>query len=500
MKEKINELKIALAEISDLNSAQSLLGWDAETYMPDGGTEARGNTLATLAKLSQVKFTDNKVGSLLDDLLAGIEAFTPESDDERLITVTKRNFDKATKVPPEMVAENARLTTAANQAWRKARENDDFASFEPHLEKIVDYTRRYAALFQPYDHVYDALLDDYEPGMKTSEVQEIFNTIRPQQVELIDAIAKKPMPSDVSVTQFLPKEKQFEFGKKVVADLGYDFNRGRQDSVHHPFQTTIGAGDHRITVRTDENFFNTYFYSALHEGGHAMYEQGVSHDLARTPLYGGTSLAIHESQSRLWENLVGRSKAFWDFYFPKLQEIFPSEYNNVSVDEFYKAVNIVKPSLIRVEADEATYNLHIMLRMEIEIALLEGAVKVSELPDLWNSKMKDYLGIVPSNNAEGVLQDVHWSFGLYGYFSTYALGNLVSVQLWDVINEENPNLEDEIRNGNFSNLFNWLNDKVYRHGSKFKPQELVQNITGEKINGAPYIKYLNKKFGDMYNL
>ena len=353
-------------------------------------------------------------------------------------------------------AEKAVIITAADQAWREAREKSEFAIFQPHLEKIVDWVKRYAALYQPYEHVYDPLLDEYEPGMKTAEVKAIFEAIRPQQVELIEAIAAAPQVDDSVLWQHYPKAAQLETGVEVITAFGYDWERGRQDQVHHPFQTTIGYGDNRITYRVDEEFFNSYLFAAMHEAGHAMYEQGVAKELSRTTLYGGVSLAIHESQSRLWENLVGRSLPFWEWYYPKLQGRFPSQLGNVDMMSFYKAVNKVQPSFIRVEADEATYNLHIMLRMEIEIGLLEGEFEVADLPEVWNTRFQEYLGITPPNDAEGVLQDVHWSFGLYGYFATYALGNLVSLQLWDKMLEDHPNVDDEMQKGDFSNIFNWI--------------------------------------------
>ncbi len=500
MKEKLLKLKSILAESQNLTDASAVLDWDRETYMPDGGAEARGDIMGTLEKISHEKFTSDEVGKLLDELIPLAESLDPNSDDARLIKVSKRKFDKDTKVPSEMIEEKAKLTTVGNMAWRKARENNDFPLFAPHLEKLLDWNLRYVNLFGPYDHIYDPLLDDYEPNMKTADVKKIFNNLRPQQVEIIDAISKKPEIDDSVLHQNFPINIQTEMGHEILKAIGYDYNRGRMDEALHPFSTTFGYGDHRITVRYDENFFNPFLFSAMHEAGHAMYEQGISKDLVQTPLYDGTSLAIHESQSRLWENLVGRSKPFWQWYFPKLQDRFPSQLENVDVDTFYKAINKVEPSLIRVEADEATYNLHVMLRLELEIDMMEGNIAIKDLPEAWNSRFEDYIGIVPKNNSEGVLQDVHWSFGLYGYFATYALGNLVSAQLWNKMLEDHPNVDEEMRQGDFSNIFKWMNNKVYQHGSKFEPQELVENITGNKIDGSAYIQYLKNKFGEIYNL
>ena len=500
MEEKLNELKSIMSTLTDLGHASAVLSWDQETYMPAGGFGSRGSALATLAQMQQEMFTDEKVGKLIEDLEPWAAEQDPDSDDARLIDVARRGYDKAVKVPSKMVAERAKLTTDANAAWREARQESDYSIFEPHMEKIVDFVQRYADLFKPYDHAYDVLLDDYEPKMKTADVKKIFDGIRPQQVELIEKIAKAKQVDDSVILKHYPEAEQVEMGEELAKAIGYDFKRGRQDPTHHPFSTNLGYGDQRITYRADENFFNTYIFSIMHEAGHAMYEQGIPERLSRTVLYGGTSLAIHESQSRLWENLVGRSKSFWQWYYPTLQKRFSSQTSGVSMEEFYKAVNKVEPSLIRVEADEATYNLHIMLRMEIEIGLLEGTIQVSELPQIWNDRFESYLGIRPQNDAEGVLQDVHWSFGLFGYFSTYALGNLVSAQLWEKIVEDIPDVDDQMASGKFDELHGWLIDKVYQHGSKFYPQDLVQRITGSKIDGTPYIKYLNKKFGDIYGL
>jgi carboxypeptidase Taq len=500
MEEKLNELKEIMGTLSDLGHAASLMSWDQETYMPPGGVESRGRSLATISKMAQEVRTDEKLGKLIEELEPWAAEQDPDSDDARLIVVTRRQYDKAVKVPPEMVAERAMLTTAANAAWREARGKSDYSIFEPHMEKIMDFNMRFADLFKPYDHVYDVMLDNYEPKMKTEDVKKIFTEIRPKQVELIEAIAASKQVDDSVLHKHYPEADQVAIGAEIVKALGYDFNRGRQDKVHHPFAQTVGYGDQRITYRVDEKFFNTYIFSIMHEAGHAMYEQGIPKSLSRTTLYGGTSLAVHESQSRLWENLVGRSMPFWEWYYPKLQTRFPEQTAGVSMEDFYKAINKVEPSFIRVEADEATYNLHIMLRLEIEIGLLEGAIKVSELPQVWNNRFEEYLGIRPENDADGVLQDVHWSFGLFGYFSTYALGNLVSAQLWDKINEDIPNLDDLTRQGDFEKLLTWLNDKVHAHGSKYFPQDLVQRITGEKINGDAYIRYLNDKFSGIYGV
>ena len=500
MKDKLIQLKKILAEVSDLFSATAVLGWDQQTYMPPGGVEARGNQIGTLSSLGHARFISDEVGELLDDLQAYGESLDPGSDDACLIEVTRREYQKQTKVPSDYVAEFSKLTTVAHGAWEKAREGDDFAHFQPHLEKIVEMRRQYADFFAPFEHVYDPLLDDFEPGMKTSQVQKIFAELRPKQVELIKAISEKPQVDDSFLHLNYEGGKQWEFGELAITKFGYDWNRGRQDKAAHPFTTNFGVGDVRITTRVDENFLNTALFGTLHEAGHAIYEQGVAPDLERTPLGGGASLAIHESQSRMYENLLGRSYDFWVHFYPTLQDAFKTQLGNVDLDTFYQGINKVEPSLIRVEADEATYNLHVMLRLELEIALMEGKLKVADLPQAWNARMEDYLGVVPPNDADGVLQDVHWSSGILGYFPTYSLGNLVSNQLWEKINEDISDLSGQIQRGDFSELLAWLREKVHRHGSKFKPQELVKQIVGQGINPEPYLKYLNEKFGAIYKL
>lgn len=500
MEEKLKQFKTLVMEAADFQRAAQILGWDQETYMPPGGAEARGHIMGTLEKKAHEIYASDEVGSLLEDLEAGAGSLDPDSDDACLFAITRREVDRRTKVPAEMIAEKARMLPPSNQAWREAREKNDWPLFEPHLSKLVEYSQRYAECFKPYDHVYDPLLDEFEPGMKTKEVQDIFNGIRPKQVELIEAISKQPQVDDSVLFKHYPESEQVDVGVEIIKKFGYDFNRGRIDKVTHPFSSTLGYGDNRVTYRVDEDFLNSFIFAIMHEAGHAMYEQGIAKDLARTLMYEGTSFAVHESQSRLWENLVGRSKTFWEWYYPKFQKRFPAQTKGVSAEDLYKAVNKVEPSPIRVEADEATYNLHIMLRLEIEIGLLEGKFKVKDLPEIWNTRFKEYLGITPKNDTEGVLQDVHWSFGYFGYFSTYALGNLISLQIWEVINKEIPNLDDQIRKGEFEELHAWLKDRVYRHGKKYQPQELVKRVTGSKIDGGPYIKYLNEKFSAIYGL
>ncbi|MDZ7844035.1 MAG: carboxypeptidase M32 [Anaerolineales bacterium] len=500
IEKKLNRLKQLLGRVADLHHASALLGWDQQTYMPRGGAQARGFQLGTLNSLAHEQFTSSEVGELLEELESYGEELDPDSNTARLLQVTEREYKKSTRVPASFVEEFSRVTSNAHGAWEEARKNDDFSHFEPHLQKIVEMRREYADFFAPYDHVYDPLLDDFEPGMKTASVQKIFDQLRPVQVELIQQINEQEQVDDSFLHQEFPGDKQWDFGEEVITSYGYDWDRGRQDKAAHPFTTNFSINDVRITTRVDPHFLNTALFGTLHEGGHALYEQGISLDLERTPLAGGTSLAVHESQSRMYENLVGRSYPFWEHFYPRLQEFFPSQLGNVSLDDFYQGINKVEPSLIRVEADEATYNLHIMLRMELEIALMEKQLEVSDLPEAWDQRMEDYLGITPPNDADGVLQDVHWSAGILGYFPTYSLGNLVSAQLWEVIQQDIPQVSDQIRSGEFGELLSWLRENVHQHGSKFKPQELVERVTGSRITPEPYIEYLTGKFGGIYEL
>jgi carboxypeptidase Taq len=497
MSEKLNQLKEILGEVSDLNRAGSVLGWDQNVNMPPGGGEARGQQLATLGKIAQEKFTDDKVGRLLEDLK---NEFEPGSDEADMIRVASRDYDKAKRVPAEFVAEQAIVTSKAFEAWVEAKGKSDFSIFRPHLEKVVELVQRYISFFPVGNHPYDTLLDDYEPGMKTSEVQEIFSGLRTKQVDLIKKISSVKQVKDDFLHKKYNEKKVWDFGETIITRFGYDWKRGRQDKAPHPFETTFSVDDVRITNRFEADNPLSTLFSAMHEAGHAMYEQGVNPAYERTPLQSGTSLAVHESQSRMWENLVGRSLPFWEHFFPQIKKIFPAQLDGVSLKSFYKAINKVEPSLIRVNADEATYNLHIMLRLELEIGMVDGTMKVKDLPEIWNTKMKEYLGITPPNDAQGVLQDIHWSGGSIGYFSTYALGNLVSAQLWEKINKDIKDLDEQIRRGKFDELLGWLHDKIHVHGHKYDPQDLVQKVTGSKIDSAAYVRYLTRKYTDIYGL
>ena len=501
MGDALEKLRNMLGEVEDMGSSIAVLHWDQQTYMPSGGSEGRAMQIATLSRLTHEKATSDEMGKAIEAAQDEVGDLDSPSDDARLVRKALRDYNKNRKVPTNWVAEFRRITTLAHETWAKAREQSDFSQFQPVLEKIIDLRRQYAEFFAPYDHPYDTLLDDYEPGMKTEAVRSVFDELRPQQVELVHAITEVGDRVDASLLhQPFDEKKQWDFGVEVIKAFGYDFTRGRQDKTVHPFSIGFGIGDVRITTRFDPQFFNTGVFSTMHEAGHAMYGQGANPDFARTPLADGASLAIHESQSRMWENLVGRSKPFWVAFYPKLQAYFPGQLKNVDLDTFYRAINKVEPSFIRVEADEATYNLHVMLRFEIELALLEGKLNAAELPDFWNTKMEEYLGLTPPDDAQGVLQDVHWSEGLLGYFPTYALGNLVASQLWEKIEADIPDVTQKIESARFDALLSWLRENVHQFGAKFEPMELLERATGSGLSAEPYLRYLRTKFGEIYGI
>jgi carboxypeptidase Taq len=417
------------------------------------------------------------------------------------VRVVARDYAKARKVPSQLVAEFARVTALAYEAWTRARAQSDFTMFQPHLEKVVELNVRLAEALGHQDRIYDPLLDQFEPEMKTAQVAAIFKDIKAELLPFVKAISVRTEAVNDSVLhRIYDVQKQWDFGVQVIQDFGFDFTKGRQDKSIHPFTTSFSIGDVRLTTRFDPNYLPTALFGTLHECGHGLYEQGVSPSLERTSLDDGASLGIHESQSRMWENLVGRSREFWSHYFPRLKTVFPEHLNGVDLEAFYRAINHVEPSFIRVEADEVTYNLHIMLRFELENEMLEGKVKIADVPEAWNAKMETYLGILPPDDAQGVLQDIHWSGGTLGYFPTYSLGNLISVQLFDKAKADIPSLMDQIAAGKFDELLSWLRVNVHQHGRKYTPAELVKRVTGHELTAANYIAYIKAKFSDIYRL
>jgi carboxypeptidase Taq len=501
MQEKYSQLLERLHEINDIHMAAAVLSWDQTTYMPAGGAEARGRQLATLSRLAQEKFVDPAVGRLLDELQPWAESLPFDSDEAALLRVARRDYEQATRVPPAFLGEFYEHAARSYQAWSEARPANDFKRVQSILEKTLDYSRRLAGFFAPYDHIIDPLIDSADYGMRAATVSALFAELRRELVPLVQAITSQPEADDRCLRLLYPEAAQNEFGIEVARAIGYDFSRGRIDKTHHPFTTKFSLGDVRITTRFDEHYFGDAFFSTVHEAGHAMYEQGICREYEGTPLAGGTSSGVHESQSRTWENLVGRSRPFWQFYYPRLQAHFPAQLSNVPLDTFYRAVNKVSKSLVRVDADEVTYNLHIMLRFDFEMALLEGKLAVKDLPEAWNERVRADFGILPPDDRLGCLQDVHWYDGpIGGAFQGYALGNILSALYYSQALQAHPEIPVEIAQGRFETLRGWLVEHIYRHGRKYTAAELTERVTGGPIRIGPYMDYLKTKYGEIYAL
>lgn len=497
------ELKNRLNEIADLNKIGQVLNWDQQTMMaPKGGT-VRAEQMATLGRIAHEKFTSADIGQLLDNL-RDYEATLPyDSDDASLIRVARQDYEKQKRVPSDLRAEMTRTAAVARQAWVEARIKSDYSIFLPHFEKNIALKFKYVECFPASDHVYDLLLDDFERGMKTAEVKAIFDALKKDLIPLIAKIRERGNVVDDSCLHgHFPIDQQREFALSILAYFGFNADSWRLDPTVHPFASNSATTDIRITTRYYEDFINPSLFGAMHECGHGLYENGVSPTLERTLLCRGASNGLHESQSRMWENLVGRSRPFWKFFYPRLQAAFPDQFGNVEMETFYRAINRVQPSFIRVEADEATYALHIILRFEMEQEIMEGKLALRDVPAAWNARMKEYLGVeVPaSRDAQGCLQDVHWSGGMVGYFPTYQLGNIISAQIWEKALVDLPDLYDQFARGEFMPLREWLREKLHRHGRKFSPKETLERLVGGPIDVAPYIRYLQNKFGEIYGV
>jgi len=498
---KLAELKRRLLEIGDLNFASAVLSWDQATYMPAGGATARGRQTAILSKLAHEKSIDPALGRLLDSLEPYGEGLPNESDDASLIRVVRRDFEKAIRLPSDYVERVSAHSSASYITWTKARPANDFAAVQPYLEKNIALSREYAGYFAPYRRVTDPMIDDYDAGMTTESVQALFAALRRELVPVVRAICDQLAADDSCLRGTFPETKQLDLSASVVRRLGYDFERGRIDKTHHPFCTKFSAGDVRITTRVDESDIGQALFSTVHEAGHAMYEQGVDAALAGTPLGWGTSAGVHESQSRLWENVVARGRGFWQHFYPALQAAFPDPFGTIALETFYRAINKVQRSLIRTDADEVTYNLHIMMRFDLELDMLEGRLAVKDLPEAWRARIETDLGIVPGDDRDGCLQDVHWfSGGIGGSFQGYTIGNILSAQFYGAAVKAHPEIPREIARGEFGTLHKWLVAHIHRHGRKFKPNKLVVRATGEPMTIAPYLAYLRGKYGEIYRL
>jgi carboxypeptidase Taq len=485
----LEQLKTRVAEIDDLGGISQLLFWDQQTKMPPLGSAARAEQAATLTRITHERFVSDEVGRLLQELQPYEESLSHDSDDAALIRVTRRDWEKAMQVPPALSAEMRRAGSLALRAWGDARPRSDFEALRPHLETNLELRHRYVECFDPAEETYDVLLDDYDPGLRTSEVRAVFARLKEALVPLIRAVASDGGGLGISYD----REKQTAFALRVLGELGFEEESWRLDPTPHPFMQTPGYGDVRITTYYDDTHLISLF-AAMHEFGHGIYERRVDPALARTPLASGASMSLHESQSRMWENLVGRGRPFWRRFFPQLRGAFPA-LDGVDEETFYRSVNVVRPSLIRVDADEVTYTMHIILRFELEQDLIEGRLQPAELPERWNALMEEYLGIDVPSDADGVLQDMHWASGLLGYFPTYALGNVMSVQIWDNALRSLPELPEQIERGEFAPLRDWLTEHLYRHGRKFTPAETLELAAGGPLDPEPYIAYLTEKHG-----
>ncbi len=504
----LESLSARLREIQHINSASSLLSWDMETYMPAGGGAARADQIATLQGLAHDRLVSPETERLLGqwvDLQTGAPLDRPgdawDESGRALLREVWRDFSRARKLPSDFVVRMGRECSLAQQVWVEARVKNDFSRFLPNLKTILALKHEEAQYLGYAASPYDALLDLYEPGATVAGLTPLFTQLKARLVPLLKRVLASPVVIDETMLQAsYDAARQLEFGRLVLTAMGYNFDHGRLDVSAHPFTTSFHPTDVRVTTRVFERDVPSCLFSCIHEGGHGLYDQGLDPQHYGTPLGDSISLGIHESQSRLWENCVGRSKPFWRCFFPLMQQTFPDRLRGVSLEAFYAAINRVQPSFIRVEADELTYNLHIMLRFEIEQDLIEGRTKPDDLPDIWREKMHSYLNIVPERDADGVLQDIHWSMGSFGYFPTYTLGNLYSVQFYNQAKLELPTLEQDIEGGRLTVLRQWLQQKIHHWGRMFTAERLVERVTGGPLSPDPWLTYVERKYGELYRL
>lgn len=498
MPDAYQQLLDRVRDIGRLRMVEELLSWDQETYMPKHGAGARAEQLALLAGLAHERLVADETRALLD-------AASPDPDDHVACTnvrETRREYDRVAKVPTDLVKEIARTSSLSKEAWATAREQSDFSKFAPFLTKLLELKKQVAEHIGYDDEPYDALLDEFEPGAKSADIETLFADLRERTVSLLQRVLDSPSQPDASIlSRHYPTARQEELSRKMAETLNFDFDSGRADVSVHPFCTTIGGcGDVRITTRYNERFLPSALFGTMHETGHALYEQGLPGDHIFTPAGEAVSLGIHESQSRLWENLVGRSKAFWTYHLDGVKRLFPEALGEVSLDDFYRAINAVTPSFIRVEADELTYTLHIVLRFEIERAMFNGALAAADVPAAWNEGMKRTLGITPPNDRQGCLQDIHWSMGAFGYFPTYALGNLYGAQFFRQAQSDIPDLFERIAQNDHQPLLDWLRTHIHCHGRRYRAGELVELVTGQPLSVKPFMSYVTEKFSQIYSL
>jgi carboxypeptidase Taq len=488
----LDRLRALLAEIADLRHAEQVMDWDSRVSMPPKGAESRADAAATLTRMIHERAVGDEMGAVLEELEPFERELDPGSVEAALILVTRRDWERYRRVPPELAAELSHSSSIAVAAWDGAKASSDFASFRPHLERQLELKRRYIDCFPETEDPYDVLLEDWEEGMTAARVEAVFEELRAGLVPLVDRLRDRSVEDSFLRGPF-PLAAQEEAARLVLEAFGYSGDEWRVDETPHPFAMHPGLGDVRLTTHYDESNLHSLF-SSMHEFGHGVYEWAVAPELTRTSIGTGTSSAVHESQSRTWENLVGRSGGFWRWFYPQLQPLFPEALGGVDRDSFVAAVNAVRPGLIRIDADEVTYGLHIILRFEIERDLLDGRIGVPDLPEEWNRRVRDYLGLEVLDDARGVLQDMHWSIGLFGYFPTYQLGNVISVQIWERARADLGDPEEQFARGEFAPLREWLTEHVYRHGRIYPPDELLRRITGSELDAKPYLAYLEGKF------
>jgi carboxypeptidase Taq len=493
-------LREALGEVHDLDRALAVLTWDERTKMPPGGAVARADQIATLARVKHFRLAAGEVGEMLDELRDYEESLPPDSTEASLIRVARRDHEKARRVPPDLEAELARAAATGEHAWREARARNDFALLLPHLRHNVELRHRYVDCFPEVDDPYDALLDDFEPGMKTADMERLLTDLKDALLRTAAVVERSRAVDDAFLYEPFDVARQRELVLELMQRMPIASGTWRLDDTSHPFAVAFAPTDVRITTRYVRRNLSSAVFSALHEMGHGLYESGVNGDTSRTPLCRPVSLGMHESQSRTWENMVGRSRAFWHCFHDLVVRAFPKQLGEIGTEDFYRAVNKVRPSLIRVEADELTYDLHVLLRFELEREMFAGRLDLADLPEAWNERMREYLGIDVPADAAGVLQDVHWAEGLFGYFPTYSVGNIIAGQLWEAAHDAMPDLEEQIEHGELESLREWMRTNVHRHGRKLDAPEIVARATGRPLEIAPYLRYLSEKYGEIYGV
>lgn len=497
MEKLVKEFRDYVAEMKYYDDAASVLYWDMRTKAPKKGMQERAKVITMLSSKSFEMSTSDKMGEYIEKLEGEKEL---DEVTKAIVKECKREYERNKKISKDRFKEYVELTSNAETVWEEAKSKSDFEIFRPYLEKIVEFKKEFIEYWGYKENKYDTLLDQFEAGMTVKQIDKVFSKLRERLVPLVKSIQEKGVRPNSFFDDKFDISKQKEFCKYILKEIGYDFDAGRLDESVHPFTIGFNPGDVRVTTRYSEDKFEGALFATIHEGGHALYEQNISKDLVGTPLCTGTSSGIHESQSRFWENMIGRSKQFWQRYYDGLINNFPEKKGKFTLDDFYKGINRVEPSFIRVDADECTYNLHIMIRYEIEKELINDEIKVKNLPQIWNNKMEEYLGIRPKNDAEGVLQDVHWAGGAFGYFPTYALGNIYAAQILNTVKKDIPDFYQLISKGEFTKILDYLREKIYKHGKMLEPNDIIKDVTGEEINGKYLVDYLEKKYKEIYNI